>query len=234
MKIGQCSVDGCENIGRLSKGMCNAHYLRLSRYGRLHSVRRDYGSGTIKTEGYLEVVKDKVKEYAHRTKAAKALGRPLPPGAEVHHANRNKLDNSAGNLVICPDHAYHALLHAREDLLKFINEGGDSGVYFGERVKQGQRPWYARINYDKRNISLGSFGTKEEAIEARKAAAKIVLFGDPSSIKPVRNKKRRSTFVVACACCGTEFVAKTKRTTTCSRSCATRHGHIARKANKSA
>lgn len=173
--VAQCSVDGCENKAGNAKGLCNAHYLRLSRYGRLHSVRRDYGSGTIKTEGYLEVVKDKVKEYAHRTKAAKALGRPLPPGSEVHHANRDKLDNNAGNLVICPDHAYHALLHAREDLMKFICGGGETGIYFEKRIKKGSKQWYARICYDKKIIPLGSFFTKEDAISARKVAAAKIL-----------------------------------------------------------
>ncbi len=176
-KIGKCSVDGCEKHGRLNKGMCNAHYLRLTRYGRLHSVRRGQGSGTIKTEGYHEVVKNKVKEYAHRAKAAVALGRPLPPGSEVHHVSGDKLDNRGGNLVICPDHAYHALLHAREDLLRFISERGDTGVYFSKRVKPGSRQWYARIHYDKEVIKVGSFHTKQDAIDARVTAAKRVLFG---------------------------------------------------------
>lgn len=42
-----------------------------------------------------------------------ALGRPIPPGAEVHHANQVKSDNRPCNLVLCPDRAYHSLLHQR-------------------------------------------------------------------------------------------------------------------------
>ena len=46
----------------------------------------------------------------HVAIAEKALGKPLPPDAEVHHVNGSK-DN--GPLVICQDHAYHHLLHKR-------------------------------------------------------------------------------------------------------------------------
>ncbi len=46
--------------------------------------------------------------------AEKALGKPLPAGCEVHHA-AGKGDNS--KLVICQDHAYHALLHRRMRVL---------------------------------------------------------------------------------------------------------------------
>lgn len=42
-----------------------------------------------------------------------ALGKRLPLGAEVHHFNEDKCDNSRGNLVICQDRAYHKLLHMR-------------------------------------------------------------------------------------------------------------------------
>lgn len=53
----------------------------------------------------------------HILLAEKAIGKPLPPGAEVHHVDCNGWNNSPGNLVICPDHSYHALLHRRQRAL---------------------------------------------------------------------------------------------------------------------
>ncbi len=43
----------------------------------------------------------------------RALGRYLPPQAEVHHVNEVKDENRNSNLVICEDRAYHQLLHRR-------------------------------------------------------------------------------------------------------------------------
>lgn len=47
----------------------------------------------------------------HRARAEKALGKPLPLGTQVHHADGSRSDTAP--LVICPDDSYHRLLHAR-------------------------------------------------------------------------------------------------------------------------
>ena len=56
----------------------------------------------------------------HIGRAERALGRPLPPGAQVHHAD-GSLDENAP-LVICQDAAYHKLLHVR---MKVVQAGGN-------------------------------------------------------------------------------------------------------------
>ncbi len=48
----------------------------------------------------------------------RAMGKPLPVGAEVHHVDRNRHNNTPRNLVVCQDRVYHRLLHVRARILK--------------------------------------------------------------------------------------------------------------------
>lgn len=47
----------------------------------------------------------------HRARAEAARGKPLPPGAEVHHIDGTK--RADAQLVVCESSAYHKLLHVR-------------------------------------------------------------------------------------------------------------------------
>jgi hypothetical protein len=62
----------------------------------------------------------------HVAIAERAIGKPLPMGAEVHHVDGNKRNNASANLVICQDHDYHMLLHARA---RIIRAGGQHGIH---------------------------------------------------------------------------------------------------------
>lgn len=58
----------------------------------------------------------------HIVIAEAALGRFLPAGVEVHHVDENRRNNARSNLVICENHQYHRMLHARA---RVARAGGD-------------------------------------------------------------------------------------------------------------
>ena len=109
----KCLVGGCNKEAK-AKGLCFQHYGLLHTYGRGHNIINKKGEGTITKDGYIEHGSNgRRHKKEHIEIAERALGRPLPPGAVVHHANGDRRDNRPENLVVCPDHAYHMLLHKR-------------------------------------------------------------------------------------------------------------------------
>lgn len=117
----KCSIDGCNRAAQI-KDLCKKHNTRLQRYGRTHLVRAENGSPRLRvTGGYVIIEVRGRKKYEHIFLAEKALGKRLPPKAVVHHMNRKPYDNFTPlNLVVCPDQAYHMLIHKR---------GRDLGYY---------------------------------------------------------------------------------------------------------
>lgn len=108
-----CIVDGCSKPSE-RKGYCQMHYRRLQRFGRLNNIRQPKGSLVNASDGYIQQNIAGVTKMRHVWVAESALGHELPYGAEVHHVNQIRNDNRPTNLVICPDRAYHMLLHARQ------------------------------------------------------------------------------------------------------------------------
>ncbi len=111
-KIITCSVEGCERQSH-ARGLCEMHYQRLYSRGTLTLIRRPKGTGSYNNKGYLCFGNGKRVVGEHVLIAEKALGKPLPKGALIHHVNENRLDNRPENLVICPNRSYHQLIHRR-------------------------------------------------------------------------------------------------------------------------
>lgn len=71
--------------------------------------------------GYIMVKINGELIYEHRALAEKALGKPLPPKAIVHHTGERFDNHGDFKLVVCPDQEYHMLLHKRARELGYEN-----------------------------------------------------------------------------------------------------------------
>jgi hypothetical protein len=107
-----CQVEGCAEK-HYGHGLCKAHWTRFRNYGRFSLIRALNGQGTLTRNGYVLISVSGKRKYERIYLAEKALGRSLPKGAHVHHVNGNKSDNSPGNLVVCHNALYHALIARR-------------------------------------------------------------------------------------------------------------------------
>lgn len=112
-----CAVDACGRKAR-GRGLCNLHYKRQTIHGDpTRTARRGNGEGTPHISGYWFIKVNGVQRLRHVLIAEKALGKPLPKGAEVHHFDEDRSNDSPHNLVICPSRSYHKLLHRRQNAL---------------------------------------------------------------------------------------------------------------------
>ncbi len=110
-----CAVDGCSGWA-FARGLCDGHYHRLNKHGDPlggAGPKAPNGSGFITDDGYRAFTVDGRIKREHIAIAERALGKPLPAGAVVHHVDEDKLNNEPSNLVVCPDQSYHKLIHAR-------------------------------------------------------------------------------------------------------------------------
>jgi hypothetical protein len=115
-----CGCGGLSPLGKLTNRRLGLKRGTPLRFIQGHNKRSlNYGR-VVHSGGYVKVLCHGHPRatrsgyvWEHILVAEKALGGFLPPGAEVHHVDTNRANNGNDNLVICPDHAYHALLHAR-------------------------------------------------------------------------------------------------------------------------
>lgn len=111
-----CSVNGCDRESK-KRTLCETHYARLRKHGDTSiTLKSANGDGYVQG-GYLGHQINGVRKFDHVRIAENVLGKPLPKNAVVHHVNEIKTDNRNENLVICPDKAYHNLIHARTDAI---------------------------------------------------------------------------------------------------------------------
>lgn len=122
----------------------------------------NYKGGNININGYKRV-KIKGKDILeHRLVMEKHIGRKLKKNEHIHHIDKNKLNNSIENLQIVTNAEHHSI-----HMIENINNGSNiRGVSFDKERNR----WFARISYKKKNIALGRYKSREEAIKARRNA----------------------------------------------------------------
>lgn len=120
-----CIIEGCTTTTKSKSGFCTVHYKQnwyLKSVGRdilLERTSQEYWIN-IKT-GYVMVKHEGKLTYEHRVLAEKALGKPLPKGAVIHHTGEPHDNCGYFKLVICSSQEYHALLHKRMRELGYEN-----------------------------------------------------------------------------------------------------------------
>jgi hypothetical protein len=102
---------------------CGARFRRRESGGWTKRFIRGHSSRGMSRRVYQSEPRNYPRQQSiriHRLRAERALGKPLPKGAQVHHVDGSKREDAP--LVICQDNAYHKMLHARA---RVVAAGGD-------------------------------------------------------------------------------------------------------------
>lgn len=84
----------------------------------------DLSNCYVDGRGYV-IVRGLSSIRLHKYVVEKTIGRELKQHEVIHHINYDKTDNRRCNLLLCPNQAYHKLVHARTDA---INSGVDLNI----------------------------------------------------------------------------------------------------------
>jgi hypothetical protein len=94
------------------------------------------------------------------------------PGMHVDHVNGDKLDNRRTNLRVVTNAQNQINRHA----LNRNNKTGLRGVNYTPHLSPS-KPWRAQITANRKNVHLGLFATRDEALVARRQAERE-LYGE--------------------------------------------------------
>ena len=120
---------------------------------------------TISVTGYNVVNINKKIYKTHRLVWLYVYG--YMPTCKLDHINHNRTDNRISNLREVTDKD-----NCRNCSISKNNTSGINGVSFIRKTKK----WRARIMVNRKEINLGRFSDKKDALEARKHAEKLYGF----------------------------------------------------------
>lgn len=174
LRSGDTKSCGCLRYGKHDIG--NDNHKKKRNYNNDYEIKGEYTIGyTIDGDTFLIDTEDlkRIKEHNwHKQIAGNRQGYIIGHGTSLHrfimncpkgymvdHINHDKTDNRKSNLrIVTP--AQNNYNHS----LQRNNTTGVTGVY------QINGKWTAKIQVNYKQINIGTFLTKEEAVEARKAA----------------------------------------------------------------
>lgn len=181
-----CKVENCGKKHK-AKGYCAGHCSQIWRCGKILKRTRATLNEIIDCDGYYEIclynIKHqeiarvkidkedlyKVKQYKwHLNNNGYARYKNIDLNLYLHNLILGKKDG------YFTDHINHDILDNRKQNLRLVTPGQNSmnnkgkGVYWHKKNKN----WIASIGLNRKNIHLGSFEIKKDALKARKAAEK--------------------------------------------------------------
>ena len=190
-----CKVEGCNNKHRC-KGYCDKHYRQIRTYGRILDRTKYDPNEIVEYEDHAEIVLydkdcnevaralidlediDKVRnhKWSYNSNYVRSANNirlhrliiDCPKDMVVDHINHDPLDNRKENLRICTQQQ-NCMNRSKTSK----NTSGTVGVCWHKSSSK----WIARIKINGKYKALGSFNTKEEAIQARKNA-EVEYFGE--------------------------------------------------------
>lgn len=145
-----------------------------------NAIKPDRTAGCINSWGYRIIAIRDVRYRAHRLAWLYTYGEW--PKGQLDHINRNPDDNRIANLREATPQE-----NQRNRWLPSNNTSGYPGVVFNK----SHGKWIASITVSRKRIHLGTFDSKEQAIEARMEAESLYGFtgnhGVPNPLKEASN-----------------------------------------------
>ncbi len=165
----QASLPLCYNVVMAAKELDPAVLRRELRYhpetGLFHRLTKRGGcpigtvAGNINSLGYCELNVCGVRILAHRAAWLYVHGKL--PDKTIDHIDRNRSNNRIANL-----RDVDQSVNSFNTGLRVDNTTGYKGVYWHGPAKK----WMVAVRREGRQVHIGLYATKEEAIEARVAA----------------------------------------------------------------
>ena len=179
----ECSVENCDKSGRITRGMCNMHYMRWLRNGRTyrvnfetpeealqHRVQRDgdclVWTGAKVPNGYGRLIADGKLTLVHRF-AYELVHGPIPEGKYVDHTCYNRACVNVSHLRV-------ATRSQNQQNRSGANQGSVSGV---RNVSRNGKGWKVLIVKDRKRHYFGTYPTIEEAASVA-SEARTTLLGE--------------------------------------------------------